>query len=314
MVTASINQWGSLAKQIGGQDVTVRSILDSTSIKTHDFTLQNADTTKLTGAEIVVANGAGYDSWATGKLGKNAVTVSASTTVGATNGDNPHLWFSKDARSAMATELENAFAKARPSKARRFAARLKAWKTDEEKLEKTMAGFKKDHPDATYAATESVAYYLMDDLGFTDKTPQGYIQAMTTGAQPDRADMDNLRMLASSRTINVLVNDTQQANDMTNTITGAAGRSQLPVVDITEQMPSDQKTLGSWIAALIEQFQSAMTAFDNTEEGHRKVDGADASRNHSSDSTPDSGISDSEHQPTNSEHMPSNQGQTDPGK
>ncbi|KFI46840.1 zinc/manganese ABC transporter substrate-binding protein [Bifidobacterium bohemicum DSM 22767] len=115
MVTASINQWGSLAKQIGGQDVTVRSILDSTSIKTHDFTPQNADTTKLTGAEIVVANGAGYDSWATGKLGKNAVTVSASTTVGATNGDNPHLWFSKDARSAMATELENAFAKARPS-------------------------------------------------------------------------------------------------------------------------------------------------------------------------------------------------------
>ena len=36
-VVASINQWGSLAEQIGGTDVNVTSILSSTNVDAHDF-------------------------------------------------------------------------------------------------------------------------------------------------------------------------------------------------------------------------------------------------------------------------------------
>ena len=36
-VVASINQWGSLAAELGGDDVTVTSIMNSTNVDAHDF-------------------------------------------------------------------------------------------------------------------------------------------------------------------------------------------------------------------------------------------------------------------------------------
>lgn len=64
-VVASVNQWGSLAAQIGGDDVAVTSIVDTTAVDAHDFEPQPADMAALQDAQVVVSNGAGYDAWAT---------------------------------------------------------------------------------------------------------------------------------------------------------------------------------------------------------------------------------------------------------
>ena len=68
----------------------------------HDFEPKTADVAALQKAQVVVSNGAGYDAWATKNLTKGTVSVSAAQMVGAMEGDNPHLWFSNDARNAMA--------------------------------------------------------------------------------------------------------------------------------------------------------------------------------------------------------------------
>ena len=49
----------------------------------------------------------------------------------------------------------------------------------------------------------------------------------------------------------MLVNNTQEASDASNMITGAAGRADVPVVDVSEQMPKDADTLNAWINQLI---------------------------------------------------------------
>ena len=64
-VVASLNQWGSLAAELGGDDVEVTSIVNSTNVDAHDFEPKTSDVAKLSKAQIIVANGAGYDSWAT---------------------------------------------------------------------------------------------------------------------------------------------------------------------------------------------------------------------------------------------------------
>ena len=51
--------------------------------------------------------------------------------------------------------------------------------------------------------------------------------------------------------VEVLINDTQSTSDATNTLTGIAYKSDVPVLDISEQMPSDYTSLTSWIRALI---------------------------------------------------------------
>lgn len=250
-VVSSLNQWGSLAAELGGDDVKVTSIVNSTNVDAHDFEPKTSDVAKLAKAQIVVANGAGYDSWATKSLGKTSNLVSAASVVGAMEGDNPHLWFSKDARSGMAEAITEAYIKALPSKKKDFQERLKTWQQGEKSLEKWTGDFTKNHSKLTYAATEPVAYYLMADLGFDDSTPKGYSQSVASGGEVAPADLQSFQELIEDRDVNVLVNNTQEASDATNMITGTAGRSDVPVVDVSEQMPSDATSLNSWINQLV---------------------------------------------------------------
>ena len=129
-VVASLNQWGSLAAELGGDDVEVTSIVNSTNVDAHDFEPKTSDVAKLSKAQIIVANGAGYDSWATKSMTKTTNIVSAASVMGAVEGDNPHLWFSKDARSSMATAITDAYIKELPSKKKAFQKRLKAWQAE----------------------------------------------------------------------------------------------------------------------------------------------------------------------------------------
>ena len=100
-VVASVNQWGALAEQIGGVHVKVTSILSSTTEDAHTFEPKTTAVDTLQKAQVVVSNGAGYDSWATKKPGKETpFPFRPRKMVGAVEGDNPHLWFSSDARNA----------------------------------------------------------------------------------------------------------------------------------------------------------------------------------------------------------------------
>ncbi|KAA8826463.1 ABC transporter substrate-binding protein [Bifidobacterium reuteri] len=251
-VVSSINQWGSLAAELGGDDVKVTSIVNSTNVDAHDFEPKTSDVAKLSKAQVVVANGAGYDSWATKSLGQGSNLVSAASVVGATDGDNPHLWFSKDARTGMAEAITEAYIKALPSKKKDFEQRLATWKQGEQSLEQWVDDFTKHHTKkVAYAATEPVAYYLMSDLGFEDITPKGYTQSTASGGEVAPADLQSFQKLLEDGKADVLVNNTQESSDATNMITGTAGRADVPVVDISEQMPEDVNALNDWINQLV---------------------------------------------------------------
>lgn len=251
-MVSSINQWGSLAAELGGDDVKVTSIVNSINVDAHDFEPKTSDVAKLSKAQVVVANGAGYDSWATKSLGQGSNLVSAASVVGATEGDNPHLWFSKDARTDMAEAITEAYIKALPSKKKDFEQRLATWKQGEQSLEQWVGDFTKHHTKKiAYAATEPVAYYLMSDLGFEDITPKGYTQSTASGGEVAPADLQSFQKLLEDGKADVLVNNTQESSDATNMITGTAGRADVPVVDISEQMPEDVNALNDWINQLV---------------------------------------------------------------
>ena len=51
-VVVSLNQWGSLAAELGGDDVEVTSIVNSTNVDAHDFEPKTSDVAKLSKAQI----------------------------------------------------------------------------------------------------------------------------------------------------------------------------------------------------------------------------------------------------------------------
>lgn len=278
-VVSSVNQWGLLAGEIGGDKAEVTSILGATNVDAHDFEPATADIARLSKADLVVVNGAGYDEWAV-KAAGDATQVSAAQAVGAMDGDNPHLWFSKDARDAMAKELADAFSKARPANASYYAQRLKDWQKEESGLEQRMATFAREHPGASYAATESVAHYLASDLGLKDATPKGYAQAIANEGEPAPADVRGFQKLLEDGKAGLLVVNPQEESDASALITKAAKESSVPSVEVTEQVPEGTDSLVDWMDSLVDRFADALGDGE---------DGGSGSSSAGSGSTSDSG-------------------------
>src|SRR5690606_9458524 len=62
-VVASTNVYGSLAAEIGGDRVTVTSLIDSVSKDPHSYEATARDRLAVQKADLVIENGGGYDSF-----------------------------------------------------------------------------------------------------------------------------------------------------------------------------------------------------------------------------------------------------------
>ena len=109
-VVASINQWGSVAEDLGGSNVEVTNIMTKTNVEAHDYEPTSQDVAKFGTAKVAVVNGDDYDPWATKAAQPTKATlVTAAETAGIKEGDNPHVWFSAKVRSNTADAITAAY-------------------------------------------------------------------------------------------------------------------------------------------------------------------------------------------------------------
>lgn len=257
-VAVSVNQWKSLAEQIGGDKVSVSAILSNQNVEAHDFEPQPSDIAKISKAKIVVANGADYDPWATkAAANANVTVVNAADAAGIEEGANPHIWFSAEVRKAAAKSYVEQLKKADAADANYFDAQYKKWEQSESKLESAITEAKKTTKGLTYAATESVAYYLAEDLGMKDATPTGYAQATTNESEPSPGDISAFQKQLAAGSIDVLVLNEQETNSTTDMISKSAEKAGVPIVRLTESMPEDYTDLTAWVKSLVNDFSDA---------------------------------------------------------
>src|ERR1700722_12818464 len=112
-VVAAENFYGNVAQQIGGDRVSVVSILNNPDQDPHLFEVSPAVIRKVAAAQVVLYNGAGYDPWveqvlsATAKPGR--VAIVAANLMHRKSGDNPHLWYDPATMPAIARALATAW-------------------------------------------------------------------------------------------------------------------------------------------------------------------------------------------------------------
>ena len=146
-----------------------------------------------------------------------------------------------------------------------------------------MKTFSSTHKGAAYAATEAVAYYLLSDMGFDDKTPEGYAQSAASDAEPAPADLQAFQELLEKHQVDLLVNNVQEASDATNLLTGTAQKSDVPVFDVTEQMPADQSSLTSWILSLVTSLTETMATTDAEDDSSENATSSPSESSESAD-------------------------------
>src|SRR5215471_6874763 len=68
-VVAAESMWGSIAAQLGGDRVSVTSIVSDPNADPHEYESSAGDARAFATATYIIVNGAGYDAWATTLLG-----------------------------------------------------------------------------------------------------------------------------------------------------------------------------------------------------------------------------------------------------
>lgn len=258
-VAASVNQWGTVAKALGGDNVNVTSIINSTNVDAHDYEPTTSDIAKLQKAQVIIVNGAGYDAWAVkAAQTANATIVNAAEVGGVNDGENPHVWFSADVRKAVAQAITEAYEQADAAKKNDFDKMNDRWTAEENNVESKIAEVKQKTDGLTYAATESVASYLAEDMGLTDATPSGYARATANESEPTPTDIKQFTDALKAGEIKLLVVNTQEESELTDKITDAAKSVEVPMVELTEQMPEQYDSLTAWMEGLVDAFSQAI--------------------------------------------------------
>ena len=249
-VVAAENFWGSVASQIGGKDATVTSIITSPSADPHLFETDATDAATLAQAQVVIENGAGYDTWMRSLLsadGSHPRLVNAASVLHVTGSDpNPHLWYAIGRVPTVAAAIAAALVKADPQNAATFRANLATFDASLVPLEATIATIKSHFHNVSVAYTERVPGYVLSAARLDVKTPPGFARAIEDGVDPGPGDTLAMRNLITHHDINVLLYNVQTVTPVTTQMRALAGQHGIPIVGVSETMPAGVSTYQQW--------------------------------------------------------------------
>jgi zinc/manganese transport system substrate-binding protein len=249
-VVAAENFWGNIASQIGGRDVQVTSLITNPNADPHLFETNAQDAATLAQAQVVIENGAGYDTWMSSLLGAdggNPRIVTAASALHVRGSDpNPHLWYDIPRVPTVAAAIASALTKTAPRDASTFAKNLSTFDASLAPLTQTIANIKQHFHNAPVAYTERVPGYLLSDADLDVKTPPGFARAIEDGVDPGAADTVAMRQLVTNHDIKVLLYNVQTVTPVTTQMRSLAKQHDIPVVGVSETMPSRVRTYQQW--------------------------------------------------------------------
>ncbi len=170
-IVAAENFYGDVAGQIGGDQVSVVSILSNPDQDPHLFETAPSVVREVAAAKLVVYNGADYDPWmerlldVTPKPGR--VTIVAADLMHKKAGDNPHLWYDPSTMPTVAKALSAALSAVDPAHVDDYAARLKTFLASLQPMKDKVAEIRGKYAGTAVAATEPVFGYMATALHLT---------------------------------------------------------------------------------------------------------------------------------------------------
>lgn len=260
-VVVSVDQWGSIVRDLAGGCATVTTIITGSSGDPHEYEPSVGDIAAFAEADLVVVNGAGYDEWATkavDALDRRPALVDAAAVAGRAAGDNPHVWYSPEIVERVAAAVTAALRDRRPEAASTFATAAERWTDTARPYLEAVRSLKADVGGRRYAATEPVVDDLAAAIGLVDVTPEGYRRASANEAEPAPGDVVAFVDLLRDRQVDVLVVNTQTEGAAPEQLRAEAEEAGVAIVEVSETVP-DGATFLSWQLAQLAALRAALT-------------------------------------------------------
>ena len=263
-VVAAENFWGNIVTQIGGSHVSVTSLITDPRADPHLFQTNTVDAAKLAQAQVVIENGAGYDGWMRSLLGADGghprIVTAASVLHVTGDNPNPHLWYDIPRVPAVASAITATLARADPPDAAAFRGNLATFDASLAPLTNVLATIKKHFAHAPVAYTERVPGYLLADAGLHVVSPPGFAQSIEDGTDPSAADTVAMQKLLTHHDIDVLLYNVQTVTPVTTQIRALAKKDGIPVVGVSETMPTHGATYQQWQLAQLDALHAGLVS------------------------------------------------------
>ena len=164
------SQYANVIEQIGGRYVKVTAIENNPNTDPHVFEASPSVAQAVAGAQLVVQNGVGYDTYmeriesATPSSTRKVIDVQKLLGLpGSTR--NPHLWYSPRTMPAVARAISSELGALQPAHAGYFRAALARFEQALGPWTRALAQLASEYPHAPVASTEPVGDYMLEAAG-----------------------------------------------------------------------------------------------------------------------------------------------------
>ena len=260
-IVSSTNVWGDIASSIGGDLVQVVSIIDSFSQDPHSYEASARDQLAVNDADLVIANGGGYDSFidtlAVAAGNSNVIYAylpeegeedghAAEEEDHATEEDghdhdhdhgNEHVWYDFHVVEDFATRLADQLKTLDSENSSEFTANLEQFLVGIESLEERAAEVAGSVSGAKVISSEPVADYLLAELGLTNITPESFSQAIEEELDVSPADLLEIQNLISSNEVDLFVVNIQTGSVQIDALIELAEANGVAVIQVSELLP-----------------------------------------------------------------------------
>lgn len=237
-IVTTTNVYSDIAKNVVGKYGDAKAIITNSSTDPHDFEPTTADAKKLTQANIIVANGLGYDSW----MNKLASSVSKKPVLvgedlmGLKKGDNPHIWYNLSMPTKYVDYLVKRLSKIDKNHAAYFKANGEKYLAKVDKIKQIAKSVDKKTNKPVFVS-EPVFDYALEEAGYKVGDKE-FEEAVENGTDPSPKMINKMTKDIEDKKIAFFVNNTQASSSTVKTFVKLAKKNNVPVLNVRETIPN----------------------------------------------------------------------------
>ena len=262
-VVAAENFWGSIAAQLGGAKVSVKSIIVNPATDPHAYQPTASDAIALAGSQLAIVNGIGYDAWSSKLLDANPLSARAVLNVGKLlglkAGDNPHQWYSPTAVQRVIAQIVRDYERLDPKQTPYFEQRRRTFENrDLAQYNRLLSQIKARYAGVPVGYSESVFQPLGQALGLKLLTPYSFARAISEGTDVSAGDAESVDSQAQNHRIKVWVYNSQNVTPDVQRVNELARAARIPIATITETLAPASASYQQWQVAQLATLEQAL--------------------------------------------------------
>jgi zinc/manganese transport system substrate-binding protein len=264
------NEYANVIEQIGGKYVDVSAVESDPNTDPHTFEASASVAQEVSGADVLVENGVGYDSYMekieSASSDSSRKVINVQELLGLPDSTpNPHLWYKPETMPAVAKQLAADFSELQPAHKAYFEANLKKFEASLKPWLKGLEDFTAKFPGAAVATTEPVADYMLEAAGIENLTPFTMQADIMNDADPAPQAIAEQESFFSEKKADAFVYNQQVTDSITEKFLESAADNGVPVVGVYETMPTGY-TYQRWMMAELKALEGAVGNGKSTEE------------------------------------------------